>query len=50
VDVSSYEPGGYVRATVTCTADLSELAVPGAPGSWTDQASFIEPIEQFRGG
>ena len=50
VDVSSYEPGGYVRATVTCTADLSELAVPGAPGSWTYQASFIEPIEQFRGG
>ncbi|HEU0286598.1 MAG TPA: TadE/TadG family type IV pilus assembly protein [Nocardioidaceae bacterium] len=50
VDVSSYEPGGFVRATVTCTADLSELAVPGAPGSWTDEASFIEPIEQFRGG
>jgi Flp pilus assembly protein TadG len=50
VDVSSYEPGGYVEATVHCTADLSELSVPGAPGSWTEEASFIEPIEHFRGG
>ncbi len=50
VDVSSYEPGGYVKATVRCTADLQELDVPGAPGSWTEEASFTEPIEQFRGG
>lgn len=50
VDVSTYEPGGYVEATVTCTADLDDLSVPGAPGSWTEEASFIEPIEQFRGG
>jgi Flp pilus assembly protein TadG len=50
VDVSSYEPGGYVTATVTCTADLSDLDVPGAPGSWTEEASYTEPIEQYRGG
>ena len=50
IDVSSYEPGGYVKATVRCTADLQELDVPGAPGRWTEEASFTEPIEQFRGG
>jgi Flp pilus assembly protein TadG len=50
LDVSSYEPGGYVTATVSCTADLSDLDVPGAPGSWTEEASYTEPIEQYRGG
>lgn len=50
LDVSSYEPGGHVTATVSCTAELSDLDVPGAPGSWTTEASFTEPIEQYRGG
>ena len=50
LDVSSYEPGGHVTATVSCTAKLSDLDVPGAPGSWTTEASFTEPIEQYRGG
>jgi Flp pilus assembly protein TadG len=50
LDVSSYEPGGHVTATVSCTAQLSDLDVPGAPGSWTTEASFTEPIEQYRGG
>jgi Flp pilus assembly protein TadG len=50
LDVSAYEPGGSVTATVSCTAKLSDLNVPGAPGSWTEEASFTEPIERYRGG
>ena len=50
LDVSSYEPGGHVTATVECTAKLSDLDLPGAPGSWSTKASFTEPIEQYRGG
>lgn len=48
VDVSSYEPGGQVRASVTCTAKLSDLALSGLPGRKTYRAEAVVPIEQYR--
>jgi len=37
-----------VRATVTCTVRLSDLLVPGVPGSRTLRATFISPLDPFR--
>lgn len=50
VDVSSYEPGGAVQATVTCTADLSDVVMAGFPSTHTFEATATVPIEQLRGG
>jgi Flp pilus assembly protein TadG len=38
-----------VRAFVTCTVSLSNLAVPGLPGHKTLRASFVSPLDPFRG-
>ena len=48
VDVSGFEPGGQVRATVTCTARLSDLTLSGLPGRKTYRAEAVVPIEQYR--
>lgn len=48
VDVSKYEPGGVIRVTVTCTANLSDLAVAGFPGSRRFTATAVVPIETYR--
>jgi Flp pilus assembly protein TadG len=48
IDVSSYRAGGQVRAEVTCTADLSDIALPGTPGRKVYRANAIVPIEQYR--
>lgn len=48
IDVSSYEPGGVVRADVTCRASLTDVAVAGFPGTRTLRASATVPIEKFR--
>lgn len=48
VDVSAYEPGGVVRATVTCRAQLSDVAMAGFPGGRTFTATAAVPIETFR--
>lgn len=48
VDVSGYEPGGVVRATVTCRTRLSNVAMAGFPGGRTFTASASVPIETFR--
>lgn len=50
VDVSGYEPGGSVTATVTCTADLSDVALSGLPGSRAFSATAVVPIETYRAG
>lgn len=39
---------GEVRATVTCTVRLSDLAVPGVPGSRTITESVTSPIDAYR--
>ena len=48
VDISSYQPGGVVRADVTCQADLSDVALSGLPGTTTFTATATVPIEEYR--
>jgi Flp pilus assembly protein TadG len=38
-----------VTATVTCQVPLSDLVVPGMPGSTTLQATFTSPLDPYRG-
>lgn len=39
---------GYVHVTVRCTVDLSDLLLPGAPGSKTLTSSFTSTVDAFR--
>lgn len=47
-DVSHFYPGGYVTVSVTCKVRLSDLSVPGIPGSTTITASTTSPIDPYR--
>ncbi len=47
-DTSHFYPGGFVTVTVICHIALSDLLVPGMPGSTTIQASSTAPIDPFR--
>lgn len=49
VDLSSYQPGGRVTVTVSCTTKLSDVAMAGFPGSRTFTATSSVPIENYRG-
>jgi Flp pilus assembly protein TadG len=48
IDTLSFHAGGHVTATVSCTADLSGLAMAGMPGSITLHATSRAPLEPFR--
>ncbi len=48
VDTSAFRPGGQVQVRVTCSADLSQLALTGVPGRSTLTSSATAPLEQFR--
>jgi hypothetical protein len=48
VDVSNFQPGGSVRADVTCTVSLASIAELGVPGSKTLSRSAVEVIDRFR--
>lgn len=48
VDVSRFAPGGSVTVEVSCHVDLSDLSVPGVPGSTTVHASASAPIDPYR--
>jgi Flp pilus assembly protein TadG len=48
VDLSGYQPGGQVRVRVSCTSELSDLAVAGFPGRRTLTADATVPIEIYR--
>ena len=50
VDVSRFTTGGTVATTVSCTVDLADLAELRVPGTRTLTATFVEPIDTFRGG
>jgi Flp pilus assembly protein TadG len=50
VDLSSYQPGGRVSVTVTCTTQLKDVALAGFPGSRVFSATSIVPVETYRGG
>lgn len=49
VDLSSYQPGGRVTVTVSCTTKLSDVAMAGFPGSRTFTSTSSVPIETYRG-
>lgn len=48
VDVSTYEPGGAVSATVRCRADLSDLTTIGFGASKTFVYTAVVPVTQYR--
>ncbi|WP_088313047.1 TadE/TadG family type IV pilus assembly protein [Kineosporia sp. R_H_3] len=48
LDTSAFRPGGQVTADVTCTVDLSSLALAGVPGRLTLTASSTAPLESYR--
>lgn len=48
VDTSGFTAGGAVTVHVSCTADLSDLAISGLPGRKTLTASSAAPIETYR--
>lgn len=52
VDTSGYATAvgetATVTATVSCTAPLSDIALPGLPGAKTLTATFTSPIDTYR--
>ena len=48
VDSGDFRAGGSVGVTLTCTADLSGLALAGLPGSVSMTATGRAPLEHFR--
>jgi Flp pilus assembly protein TadG len=48
VDLSRDQPGGSVAATVSCRAELSDVALAGFPGSKVFTARAVVPIERYR--
>jgi Flp pilus assembly protein TadG len=50
VDTTALRPGGTVAVTVRCTADMSDIALLGVPGSRTFMANAIEVVDTYRGG
>ena len=49
VDTADFRPGGHVRVSVTCRADLAGFGLAGLPGSKTLRADATAPLEQYRG-
>ena len=43
-------PGGKVHLQVLCVVGLSDLAVPGLPGSRTVSADAVSVVDRFRSG
>lgn len=48
LDLSEDRPGGSVTATVSCRAELSDVALAGFPGSKVFTARAVVPIETYR--
>ena len=48
VDVGSFRPGVVVTVTITCTADLSDIAISGLPGTATFSATGRAVLEVHR--
>ena len=50
VDTEQLQPGGSVVVVVRCTADMSDVALLGVPGSRTFVARAVEVVDRYRGG
>jgi Flp pilus assembly protein TadG len=44
-----YEPGSPVTVTAQCIYDLSDLGLPGAPGTVTARSAFTSMLDPYRG-
>jgi Flp pilus assembly protein TadG len=44
-----YEAGRPVTVDVDCTYDISDLGLPGAPGTITARSSFTSMLDPYRG-
>jgi Flp pilus assembly protein TadG len=38
-----------VTTTVTCQVSFADLVMPGVPGGTTVEATFVSPLDQYRG-
>jgi hypothetical protein len=47
VDTSQFHRGGTVRVTIACAVALSDLGVPGLPGSRVVSASAASPLDVY---
>ena len=47
--VGDYQPGEPVTVSTQCTYDLSDLGLPGAPGTLTSRSSFTSMLDPYRG-
>ncbi len=47
-DTSGFRPGGVVTVHVSCTVHLSDLLIPGFPGSGNIDESRSAPIDPYR--
>jgi hypothetical protein len=45
----AFVPGGALRVEVSCSYDLSDLGLPGAPGRLTARSSFTSMLDPYRG-
>lgn len=48
VNTAAYRPGGSISVTVSCTANLRDVAFSGLPGTHTFTSSAVVPIETYR--
>ena len=48
IEAGEFQPGGRVRATVTCVADLADLSGLGLPGRRSFTATAAVPLERYR--
>ena len=46
-NVTNFIPGGSVSVTVTCVANLSDVAGPGLPGAKTFSATSTAPVDPY---
>jgi Flp pilus assembly protein TadG len=49
IDATDFQPGGFIKATVTCVADLSDVVGFGFPGTKTFSDEAVVPVETHRG-
>lgn len=49
VDLSHFEPAGYVTVTISCTTSFRDVGSIGVAGSQTFEASATEVIDDYRG-
>jgi len=47
--VGDFLPGEPVTVDASCTYDISDLGLPGAPGSLTAKSSFTSMLDPYRG-